>query len=272
MDVLTFLSESYELPAEILSYRSISKLKSTYVDALPTMINPATGRIHTSYNQTVTATGRLSSSDPNLQNIPIRGTEGKRIRQAFIAPEGYDIVSADYSQIELRILAHITDDQALIAFFKSGEDIHARTAADIFGVMPGMVTPDMRRQAKVINFGIIYGMSPFGLARELGVSQAQARTFIDRYLSEFKGVHRYMEDVVRQAREKGYVSTLFNRRRYLPEIASDNFARAPVRRADGDQYADPGNSGGSDQVGHGADRPSAQEETHEDRNDHAGPR
>ncbi len=224
VDVLTFLAESYELPAEILSYRSISKLKSTYVDALPTMINAETGRIHTSYNQTVTATGRLSSSDPNLQNIPIRGTEGKRIRQAFVAPEGYEIVSADYSQIELRILAHITDDPALIAFFRSGEDIHARTAADIFGVMPGMVTPDMRRQAKVINFGIIYGMSPFGLSKELGVSQAQAKTFIDRYLSEFKGVHRYMEDVVRLAREKGYVSTMFNRRRYLPEINSDNHA------------------------------------------------
>ena len=224
VDVLTQLAQSYELPAEILSYRSIAKLKSTYIDALPTMINPQTGRIHTSYNQTVTATGRLSSSDPNLQNIPIRGTEGKRIRQAFTAPEGKVIVSADYSQIELRILAHITDDKALIEFFCSGEDIHTRTAADIFGVFPGMVTPDMRRQAKVINFGIIYGMSPFGLSKELGVTQAQAKTFIDRYLEEFRGVHHYMEQVVKQAREKGYVSTMFNRRRYLPEINSDNFA------------------------------------------------
>ena len=224
VDVLTTLAQNYELPAEILAYRSIAKLKSTYVDALPAMINPETGRIHTSYNQTVTATGRLSSSDPNLQNIPIRGIEGKRIRQAFIAPPGSEIVSADYSQIELRILAHISEDPALIEFFRSGEDIHTRTAADIFGVLPGLVTPDMRRQAKVINFGIIYGMSPFGLSRELGVSQAQAKTFIDRYFEEFQGVKAYIDKVVEQARKKGYVSTLFNRRRYLSEINSSNFA------------------------------------------------
>jgi DNA polymerase-1 len=224
VDVLTALAKNYELPAEILAYRSIAKLKSTYIDALPAMINPETGRIHTSYNQTVTATGRLSSSDPNLQNIPIRGVEGKRIRQAFVAPEGSEIVSADYSQIELRILAHIADDAALIEFFRSGEDIHTRTAADMFGVFPGIVTPDMRRQAKVINFGIIYGMSPFGLAKELGISQNQAKAFIDRYFEEFKGVKNYIEGIVEQARRDGYVSTLFNRRRYLPEIRSGNFA------------------------------------------------
>ena len=224
VDVLTALAKNYELPAEILAYRSIAKLKSTYIDALPAMINPETGRIHTSYNQTVTATGRLSSSDPNLQNIPIRGVEGKRIRQAFVAPEGSEIVSADYSQIELRILAHIADDAALIEFFRSGEDIHTRTAADMFGVFPGIVTPDMRRQAKVINFGIIYGMSPFGLSKELGISQNQAKAFIDRYFEEFKGVKNYIEGIVEQARRDGYVSTLFNRRRYLPEIRSGNFA------------------------------------------------
>ena len=224
VDVLTALAQNYELPAEILSYRSIAKLKSTYVDALPAMINPETGRIHTTYNQTITATGRLSSSDPNLQNIPIRGIEGKRIRQAFVAPEGTEIVSADYSQIELRILAHLSGDSALIEFFRSGEDIHTRTAADIFRVFPGMVTPDMRRQAKVINFGIIYGMSPFGLSKELGVSQQQAKTFIDRYFEEFKGVKNFIDGILKQARENGYVSTMFNRRRYLPEIKDSNFA------------------------------------------------
>ncbi len=224
VDVLMALAPTYELPAEILSYRSMSKLKSTYVDALPNMINPDTGRIHTSYNQTVTATGRLSSSDPNLQNIPIRGTEGKRIRQAFVAPEGCEIVSADYSQIELRILAHLSGDEILIEFFRSGEDIHARTAAEVFGVLPGTVTSEMRRQAKVINFGIIYGMSPFGLAKELGISQNQAKTFIDRYFQEFRKVREYLDGILNQARSDGFVTTLFNRRRYLPEINSPNFA------------------------------------------------
>lgn len=221
-DVLMALSREYELPAEILSYRSIAKLKSTYIDALPAMINLETGRIHTCYNQTVTATGRLSSSDPNLQNIPVRGIEGKRIRQAFIAPEDSEIVSADYSQVELRILAHLSGDRALIDIFNSGEDIHARTAADIFGIFPGMVTQDMRRQAKVINFGILYGMSPFGLAKELGISQIEAKAFIDRYFDEFQGVKAYIERVLDQARKKGYVTTLLNRRRFLPEINSTN--------------------------------------------------
>lgn len=226
VEVLTALALKYELPAEILGYRSISKLKSTYIDALPLMINPGTGRIHTSYNQAVTATGRLSSSNPNLQNIPIRGMEGRRIRQAFIAPPGSVLVSADYSQIELRILAHLSRDPALIEIFRSGEDIHARTASEIFRVLPGTVTPDMRRQAKVINFGILYGMSPFGLSKELGISQTLAKEYIEKYFEEFRGVREYMDTLLEKARRDGFVATLFNRRRYLPEIRSAN---APVR-------------------------------------------
>ena len=220
VDVLAGLALSHELPAEILAYRSIAKLKSTYMDALPMLVNPETGRIHTSYNQTVTATGRLSSSNPNLQNIPVRTVEGRRIRQAFIAPEGCKIVSADYSQIELRILAHLSGDKALIEAFKSGEDVHVRTASDIFGVFPEMVNADMRRQAKVINFGIIYGMSPFGLSRELGISQKQARAYIDAYFRRFHGVRKYLDGILENARKDGFVTTLLNRRRYLPEINS----------------------------------------------------
>jgi len=222
VDVLTNLARSYELPAEILAYRSLAKLKSTYVDALPALVNPDTGRVHTSYNQTVTATGRLSSSNPNLQNIPIRTQEGKRIRQAFIASEGCEIVSADYSQIELRILAHLSGDRQLIDAFESGEDIHTRTASEIFGVFPGMVSEEMRRQAKVINFGVIYGMSPFGLARELGISQKKAKEYIDGYFSRFSGVRTFIEEILDTARERGYVTTLLNRRRYIPEISSSN--------------------------------------------------
>jgi len=222
VDVLTNLAKSYELPAEILAYRSLAKLRSTYADALPALVNPETGRVHTSYNQTVTATGRLSSSNPNLQNIPIRTPEGKRIRQAFIAPEGCRIVSADYSQIELRILAHLSGDELLIEAFESGEDVHARTASDIFGVFPGMVSEEMRRQAKVINFGVIYGMSPFGLARELGISQKRAKDYIDGYFSRFSGVRIFIEETLEKARERGFVTTLLNRRRYIPEINNGN--------------------------------------------------
>ncbi|MBW2594681.1 MAG: DNA polymerase I [Deltaproteobacteria bacterium] len=222
VDVLTNLARSYELPAEILEYRGMAKLKSTYVDALPALVNPETGRVHTSYNQTVTATGRLSSSNPNLQNIPIRTAEGKRIRQAFIAPEGCEIVSADYSQIELRILAHLSGDKLLIEAFESGEDVHAKTASDIFGVFPGMVSEEMRRQAKVINFGVIYGMSPFGLARELGISQKRAKDYIDEYFSRFSGVRGFIEETLVKAGERGFVTTLLNRRRYIPEIKSGN--------------------------------------------------
>jgi DNA polymerase-1 len=222
VEVLTYLAQSYELPAEILSYRSFAKLKSTYVDAIPALVNSETGRVHTSYNQTVTATGRLSSSNPNLQNIPIRTMEGKRIRQAFIVPEGHKIISADYSQIELRVLAHLSEDEELLRAFESGEDIHTRTASNIFGVFPDMVNKEMRRLAKVINFGIIYGMSPFGLSKELGITQKLAKTYIDEYFHRFHGVKRFIEALLDEARENGFVTTLLGRRRYIPEIKSPN--------------------------------------------------
>ena len=218
VEVLSYLAQSHELPAEILAYRSMAKLKSTYVDALPALIDAQTGRIHTSYNQTATATGRLSSSNPNLQNIPIRTLEGKRIRQAFIAAPGCELISADYSQIELRVLAHLSEDKTLIEAFKADEDIHARTAADVFGVFPEMVNADMRRQAKVINFGILYGMSAFGLAKELGVSQKIAQAYIDGYFDRYKKVRAYLDEILEGARRDGYVCTLLNRRRYLPEL------------------------------------------------------
>ena len=220
VDVLTELAQSHELPAEILAYRSLSKLKSTYVDALPALIDPQTGRIHTSYNQTVTATGRLSSSNPNLQNIPIRTLEGKRVRQAFIAAKDSLLISADYSQIELRVLAHLSEDEALIDAFSSDEDIHSRTASDIFGVFPQMVNTDMRRQAKVINFGILYGMSAFGLAKELGVSLKIAQAYINGYFQRYKKVRTYLDGILEDARRDGFVCTLLNRRRYLPELKS----------------------------------------------------
>jgi DNA polymerase-1 len=220
VDVLTELAQSHELPAEILAYRSLTKLKSTYVDALPALIDPKTGRIHTSYNQTVTATGRLSSSNPNLQNIPIRTLEGKRIRQAFIAAKDSLLISADYSQIELRVLAHLSEDEALIDAFAAEEDIHSRTASDIFGVFPQMVNADMRRQAKVINFGILYGMSAFGLAKELGVSLKIAQAYIDGYFQRYKKVRTYLDGILEDARRDGFVCTLLNRRRYLPELKS----------------------------------------------------
>ncbi len=220
VDVLTYLALSHELPAEILAYRGMVKLKSTYIDALPQMVHPRTGRIHTSYNQTVAATGRLSSSNPNLQNIPIRTLEGKRIRQAFIAPPGWEIVSADYSQIELRVLAHLSGDEALIEAFSAGDDIHTRTASDVFGVFPEMVNADMRRQAKVINFGVLYGMSAFGLAKELNVTQKIAQAYIDGYFRKYAKVREYLDGILGQARREGYVTTLLKRRRYLPEINS----------------------------------------------------
>jgi DNA polymerase-1 len=227
VDVLTALAQSHELPAEILAYRGMAKLKSTYIDALPELVHPRTGRVHTTYNQTVTATGRLSSSNPNLQNIPVRTLEGKRIRQAFIAPPGWEIVSADYSQIELRVLAHLSGDKALLEAFASGDDIHSRTASDVFGVFPEMVNPDMRRQAKVINFGVLYGMSAFGLAKELGITQKLAQAYIDSYFQRYQGVRDYLDSLLAQARRDGYVTTLLKRRRYLPEIHS---SQAPVRQ------------------------------------------
>jgi DNA polymerase-1 len=221
-EVLTKLAQGHELPGELLAYRSLSKLKSTYIDALPKLINPRTGRVHTSYNQTVTATGRLSSSDPNLQNIPIRSEEGKRIRQAFIPGEGWLMLSADYSQIELRILAHLARDSILCEAFHRDEDIHARTASSIFGVRLEDVTPEMRRQAKVINFGIIYGMSAYGLGKELGIEPKVASAYIEGYFQKYGSVKEYIDSSLRESREKGYVTTLFGRRRYFPEINSSN--------------------------------------------------
>ncbi len=222
MEVLSELSREYPLPAKVLEYRSLAKLKSTYVDALPLLVNPQTQRVHTSFNQTVTATGRLSSSDPNLQNIPIRSPEGRRIREAFIPEEGWQLLSADYSQIELRILAHLSGDAFLIATFRKDEDVHAATAAEIFHVPLTEVTPEMRRLAKVINFGIIYGMSAFGLSRELGVPPGVAQAYITHYFQRYQGVRSYIDQSLEQARERGYVSTLMNRRRYLPDIRSNN--------------------------------------------------
>ena len=222
VDTLAFLVEKHELPGKIIAYRSLGKLKSNYIDAFPLLINPKTGRIHTSYNQTVTATGRLSSSNPSLQNIPIRTQEGKRIRQAFMAPEGCVIVSADYSQIELRVMAHLSGDQNLKNAFLAGEDIHRRTAADIFGVFPEMVNDEMRRQAKVINFGILYGMSAFGLSKELGMTAKTAQTYIDGYFARYKDARLYFDALLEEARKNQYVTTLLQRRRFLPEINSSN--------------------------------------------------
>ena len=224
VDVLTKLSLQHDLPLEILGYRNLNKLKSTYIDALPKLIHPETGRVHTSYNQTVTATGRLSSSDPNLQNIPIRTEEGNRIRQAFIPEEGWSIVSADYSQIELRILAHLAQDETLIKAFQNDEDIHARTASEIFGVPIERVTSAMRREAKVINFGIVYGMSAYGLSQQLGTEPKIAQAYIDEYFKKYSGVQTYIEKSLEEARQKGYVITLLNRRRYLPDIHSPTVA------------------------------------------------
>jgi DNA polymerase-1 len=224
-DVLAELALEYEFPKLITEHRGLSKLKSTYTDKLPKMQNPVTGRVHTSYHQAVAATGRLSSTDPNLQNIPIRTEEGRRIRQAFIAPKGKKIVAVDYSQIELRIMAHLSQDQALLDAFAQGRDIHRATAAEVFGVKLDDVTSDQRRSAKAVNFGLIYGMSAFGLAKQLGVSRSEAQQYVDRYFERFPGVLNYMERTRQQAHEQGYVETLFGRRLYLPEINAQNMAR-----------------------------------------------
>ena len=225
-DVLAELALDYPLPKLLLEYRSLSKLKSTYTDKLPEMINPRTGRVHTSYHQAVTATGRLSSSDPNLQNIPIRTEEGRRIRQAFIAPAGYRIVAADYSQIELRIMAHLSGDDGLLQAFNDGRDVHRATAAEVFDVGEEEVSGDQRRKAKAINFGLIYGMSAFGLAKQLHLGRNEAQLYIDRYFERYPGVADYMERTRALAREQGYVETLFGRRLYLPEINARNKMRA----------------------------------------------
>jgi len=214
--------EGHEIATLILQYRGLAKLKSTYTDALPKLVQPTTGRVHTSYNQTVTNTGRLSSSEPNLQNIPVRTEEGRRIRRAFIAEEGHVLLSADYSQIELRVLAHLSEDRVFCDAFARDEDIHTRTAAEVFGLFPEMVTPEMRRQAKAINFGIIYGQGAFSLARQLGVATKVAREFIDNYFARHPGARAFLDGSVRQAEEKGYVTTLLGRRLPIPDIASGN--------------------------------------------------
>ena len=224
-EVLEELAYSHELPKILVEHRGLSKLKSTYTDKLPQMVNSQTGRVHTSYHQAVTATGRLSSSDPNLQNIPIRNEEGRRIRQAFIAREGYSIVAADYSQIELRIMAHLSGDQGLINAFSQGKDIHRSTASEIFGVSLDEVTSEQRRNAKAINFGLIYGMSAFGLSRQLGISRPDAQKYMDLYFQRYPGVQQFMTDIREKAKAQGYVETLFGRRLYLPDINSSNAMR-----------------------------------------------
>ncbi|WP_417502341.1 DNA polymerase I [Marinobacter sp.] len=220
--VLQELAHEHELPRLILEHRSLSKLKSTYTDTLPELIHHRTGRVHTSYHQAVTATGRLSSSEPNLQNIPIRTEQGRRIRQAFIAEKGYKLLAADYSQIELRIMAHLSGDKGLLTAFEKGEDIHKATAAEVFGVTLSEVSSDQRRSAKAINFGLIYGMSAFGLARQLDVERKVAQQYIDRYFERYPGVLRYMDNIRKQAHDDGFVETLFGRRLYLPEINARN--------------------------------------------------
>ena len=230
--VLEQLAPDYPLPKIILENRSLAKLKSTYTDKLPEMINPRTGRVHTTYSQAVAITGRLASSNPNLQNIPIRTAEGRRVRRAFTAPAGSLIVSADYSQIELRIMAHLSGDKTLIAAFQNGEDVHRRTAAEVFGIAPENVSPEQRRYAKTINFGLIYGMGQYGLAKSLGIDNLSAKTFIDRYFARYPGVAEYMQRTKEQAAAQGYVETLFGRRLYLPDIRAKNAnARAGAERA-----------------------------------------
>ncbi|MFC0251357.1 DNA polymerase I [Massilia consociata] len=224
-EVLQKLAEDYPLPKILLEYRGMSKLKSTYTDKLPKMVNPKTGRVHTNYAQAVAITGRLSSNEPNLQNIPVRTAEGRRIREAFVAPAGSVIVSADYSQIELRIMAHISGDPAMLKAFAEGEDIHRATAAEIFGISPEEVQSEQRRYAKVINFGLIYGMSAFGLAQNLGIERGAAANYIDRYFARFAGVKQYMDETRLQAKARGYVETVFGRRLWLPEINSGNGPR-----------------------------------------------
>jgi DNA polymerase-1 len=224
-DVLQELAASFELPRLVLEYRALAKLKSTYTDKLPLEIEPRTGRIHTSYHQAVAATGRLSSSDPNLQNIPIRTPEGRRIRQAFVAPPGYVLLAADYSQIELRIMAHLSGDLGLLEAFANDQDIHRTTASEVFNTPVEEVTADQRRSAKAINFGLIYGMSAFGLAKQLGIERGEAQTYVNLYFERYPGVKRYMDETRRIAREQGYVTTVFGRRLHLPEINSRNGQR-----------------------------------------------
>jgi DNA polymerase I len=224
-EVLEKLAEDYPLPAKLLEHRGLSKLKGTYTDKLPQMVLARTGRVHTHYAQAVAITGRLSSNDPNLQNIPVKTAEGRRIREAFVAPPGHRIASADYSQIELRIMAHMSEDEALLRAFREGMDVHRATASEVFGVAPDQVTSEQRRYAKVINFGLIYGMSSFGLARNLGIEKQAAANYIQRYFERYPGVKTYMDETRLSAKSKGYVETVFGRRLYLPEINSPNGPR-----------------------------------------------
>ena len=224
-DVLEKLAEDYPLPRVLLEWRSFSKLKSTYTDKLPKMVDPKTRRVHTTFSQAVAVTGRLASSDPNLQNIPVRTPEGRRIRQAFVAPAGFQLMSADYSQIELRIMAHLSEDAGLLKAFLAGEDVHRATASEVFGVPLDQVSGEQRRYAKVINFGLIYGMSAFGLARNLDIDRGVAKNYIDQYFAKYPGVLRYMDNIRATAKAKGYVETVFGRRLWLPEINSPNGPR-----------------------------------------------
>lgn len=231
-EALEAIADQHELPRVILEYRGLAKLRSTYTDKLPEMVNPDTGRVHTSYHQSGAATGRLSSSDPNLQNIPIRTEDGRRIRRAFIAPEGFQLLAADYSQIELRIMAHLSEDPGLVRAFEQGADVHRATAAEVFGRTLEEVTPNERRAAKAINFGLMYGMSAFGLARNLGIDRGQAQDYVALYFSRYPGVRDFMERMRQQARDQGYVETLFGRRLYLNDIHARNQGlRAGAERA-----------------------------------------
>jgi len=233
MEVLGVLAEEHELPARLLEYRGLEKIRSTYVEALPNLVNPGTGRLHTSFHQTVAETGRLSSSEPNLQNIPIRTELGRQVRRAFVPrAAGRSILSADYSQIELRVLAHLSGDEALISAFQDDADIHSRTAARIFDVEEDAVSPELRSRAKAVNFGIIYGMSPFGLSRAVQIDIKEAELFIQQYFELYPGVEAYLERTLAEGRERGYVETLLGRRRYLPDLnSSDGNVRRNAERA-----------------------------------------
>jgi DNA polymerase-1 len=231
-EALEGLASQHELPRLILDYRTLAKLRSTYTEKLPAAVNPRTGRVHTSYHQAVAATGRLSSNDPNLQNIPVRTEEGRRIRQAFVAPPGFKILAADYSQIELRIMAHLSGDAGLMAAFRGNQDVHRATAAEVFGVAPDAVDANQRRAAKAINFGLMYGMSPWGLARQLGIERSEANAYVKRYFERYPGVQAFMQATRDQAHRDGFVETLFGRRLYLTEIHSRNQGlRAGAERA-----------------------------------------
>jgi DNA polymerase-1 len=227
-EVLEQLAPQHEIVAKILAHRELTKLKTTYVDVLPGLINPQTGRVHTTFDQTVAATGRLVTTDPNLQNIPIRTEEGRKIRRAIVAGPGAKLLAADYAQIDLRVLAHVTDDPGLLAAFERGDDVHTVTAAEVFGVSRDNVTSELRRRAKVIVFGVAYGMSDFGLATQLGISRAEAKAYIEQYYAKYPRVRQYMLDIVAQCREQGYVTTIMNRRRYIPEVHTRN---RPIREA-----------------------------------------